>query len=71
MNLKLDVKLLLTLLLIVSTLGGFYYTTQLRLDLLEKTIGEQQEVVSEVNALKKQVVRLHKKITRLEDAKGK
>jgi hypothetical protein len=71
MNLKLDVKLLLTLLLIVSTLGGFYYTTQLRLDLIEKTIGEQQEVVSEVNALKKQVVRLHKKITRLEDAKGK
>jgi len=71
MNLKLDVKLLLTLLIIVSTLGGFYYTTQLRLDLLEKTIGEQQEVVSEVNALKKQVVRLHKKITRLEDTINK
>jgi len=71
MNLKLDVKLLLTLLIIVSTLGGFYYTTQLRLDLLEKTIGEQQEVASEVNALKKQVVRLHKKITRLEDTINK
>jgi hypothetical protein len=71
MNLKLDVKLLLTLLIIVATLGGFYYTTQLRLDLLEKTIGEQLEVVSEVNALKKQVIRLHKKITRLEDANHK
>jgi Tfp pilus assembly protein PilN len=71
MNLKLDVKLLLTLFVIVATLGGFYYTTQLRLDLLEKTISEQQEVVSEVNALKKQVVRLHKKITRLEDASNK
>ena len=71
MNLKLDVKLLLTLFVLVASLGGFYYTTQLRLDVLEKELGEQQGVVSEVNALKKQVVRLHKKITRLEDAKGK
>tara|TARA_Y100000310_G_scaffold342592_1_gene446456 strand:- start:239 stop:463 length:225 start_codon:yes stop_codon:yes gene_type:complete len=68
MNLKLDVKLLLTLLVMVAGLGGFYYTTQLRLDVLEKEIDEQQGVVSEVHALKKQVVRLHKKIARLQDA---
>jgi Tfp pilus assembly protein PilN len=54
----------------VAGLGGFYYTTQLRLDVLEKELNEQQSVISEVNALKKQVIRLHKKIARLEDAKG-
>jgi TolA-binding protein len=54
----------------VAGLGGFYYTTQLRLDVIEKELNEQQSVVSEVNALKKQIVRLHKKIARLEDVKG-
>jgi len=71
MNLKLDIKLLLTLLVIVASLGGFYYTTQLRLDVLEKSISTSQNIISEVNALKKQVIRLHKKVTRLEDANDK
>ena len=43
-----DIKTLITLLTIAATLGGFYYTTQSRLDLLE----------TEVTHLKKQVKRI-------------
>jgi hypothetical protein len=48
---KLDVKTLITLLTIAATLGGFYYTTQARLDSLE------QEVVQ----VKKQIKRITRK----------
>ena len=48
---KLDVKTLITLLTIAATLGGFYYTTQARLDSLE------QEVVY----VKKQIKRIIRK----------
>ena len=45
---KLDVKTLITLLTIAATLGGFYYTTQNRLDNLEQ----------EVSQVKKQIKRI-------------
>ena len=45
---KLDIKTLITLLAIAATLGGFYYTTQARLDNLEQ----------EVTQVKKQIKRL-------------
>tara|TARA_R100000152_G_C6661233_1_gene100053 strand:- start:214 stop:372 length:159 start_codon:yes stop_codon:yes gene_type:complete len=48
---KIDIKTLITLLTIAATLGGFYYTTQSRLDNLEQ----------EVTTLKKQVKRLARK----------
>ena len=48
---KLDVKTLITLLTIATTLGGFYYTTQARLDNLEQ----------EVSQVKKQIKRLTRK----------
>mgnify|MGYP003114537394 CR=1 FL=1 len=48
---KIDIKTLITLLTIAATLGGFYYTTQTRLDSLE----------SEVSQLQKQVKRLARK----------
>ena len=51
MDLKLDIKTLITLLTIAATLGGFYYSTQSRIDDLEK----------EVTVLKKQVKKLNRK----------
>ncbi len=48
---NIDIKTLITLLTIAATLGGFYYTTQTRLDSLE----------SEVSQLPKQVKRLARK----------
>ena len=48
---KLDIKTLITLLTIAATLGGFYYTTQVRLDNLEQ----------EVSQVKKQIKRLTRK----------
>ena len=45
---KLDIKTLITLLTIAAVLGGFYYTTQIRLDSLEQ----------EVTQVKKQIKRL-------------
>ena len=48
---KLDIKTLITLLTIAATLGGFYYTTQSRLDNLEE----------EVSQVKKQIKRLTRK----------
>tara|TARA_R100000008_G_scaffold84280_2_gene71298 strand:+ start:62 stop:217 length:156 start_codon:yes stop_codon:yes gene_type:complete len=48
---KLDIKTLIALLTIAATLGGFYFTTQARLDSLE------QEVVQ----VKKQIKRLTRK----------
>ena len=51
MDLKLDIKTLITLLTIAATLGGFYFSTQSRIDDLEK----------EANVLKKQVKKLARK----------
>jgi uncharacterized protein HemX len=48
---KIDIKTLIALLTIAATLGGFYYTTQSRLDSLE----------SEVSQLQKQVKRIARK----------
>ena len=49
---KIDIKTLITLLTIAATLGGFYYTTQSRLDTLE----------GEVTQLKKQVKRISRQV---------
>ena len=48
---KLDIKTLINLLTLAATLGGFYYTTQSRLDNLE----------GEVTTLKKQIKRIARK----------
>ena len=53
-NMKLDIKTLITLLTFAATLGGFYYTTQIRLDSLEQ----------EVTKLQKQVKRIARKNTK-------
>ena len=51
MDIKLDIKTLIAILTIAATLGGFYYTTQTRLDSLEQ----------EVTSLKKQIKRMVRK----------
>ena len=35
---KLDIKTLITLVTFAATMGGFYYSTQLRLDHLEENV---------------------------------
>ena len=37
-KMKLDIKTVITLLTFAAILGGFYYTTQMRLDSLEKDV---------------------------------
>ena len=54
MNMKVDIKTLITICTIAATLGGFYYTTQTRLDSLEQ----------EVTSLKKQIKRIARKNTK-------
>ena len=54
MNMKVDIKTLITICTIAATLGGFYYTTQSRLDSLEQ----------EVTSLKKQIKRIARKNTK-------
>ena len=42
---KLDIKTLITLFTIAATLGGFFYSTQLRLDSLEEDVAKLQKQV--------------------------
>ena len=45
---NLDIKTLITLLTIATTLGGFYYTTQSRLDILESDVIKLQKQVKKI-----------------------
>ena len=62
---KLDAKTLIPILSIVALLGGFYYTTQLRLDTLEEKVGAfdtlEQELSKRIGTLEKRVNRINKK----------
>ena len=51
MKFNLDIKTLITLFTIATVLGGFYYSTQIRLDNLE----------SEISQMHKQIKRLTRK----------
>lgn len=65
-SIKLDIKLLLGLAALIATLGGFYYTTEMRLDNLEAAI-EQNNGAQNVENLKKQINALRKRVKRLEN----
>jgi hypothetical protein len=65
MDFKIDIKLLITLLIMATTMGGFYYTTQLRLDSLEMGIAECKSN-HQVDQLKKKVQNLSKRVKKLE-----
>ena len=45
---NLDIKTLIALLTIAATLGGFYYTTQNRLDSLETEVTNLQKQVKKI-----------------------
>ena len=64
MNFKMDIKLLITVFAIAAGLGGFYYTTQLRLDRVEVAL---EEPIHDCQSLKKQVQNLVKRVKRLEN----
>ena len=59
MEVKLDIKTLITVAGVVAILGGFYYSTQYRLVLLEKQISEiSQKIdmqIGELNQIQKQL----------------
>ena len=42
---KLDIKTLITLFTIAATLGGFYYSTQIRLDNHEEDVVKMQKQI--------------------------
>jgi len=42
---KIDIKTLITIITIACTLGGFYYSTQLRLDHLETNVAKLQKQI--------------------------
>ena len=56
-DIKLDLKVVLTILSAACVLGGFYYTTQHRLDNLEQKI---EDIESDISKVKKSVNRKNK-----------
>ena len=52
---NLDIKTLITLLTIAATLGGFYYTTQNRLDILESDVIKLQKQVKKITRQSKKL----------------
>ena len=59
MNLTMDIKTLIAVATIVALMGGFYYSTQYRLDTLESQIGEVSQKLDtqrgEIRQLRKQI----------------
>lgn len=49
---KLDIKTLITIITFAATMGGFYYSTQLRLDHLEDKV---TGIEKQIKQLKRQV----------------
>jgi len=48
---KLDIKTIITLLTMAAALGGFYYTTQMRLDSLEQEVASLKKADSKLRKL--------------------
>jgi len=49
---KLDIKTLITLITFAATMGGFYYSTQLRLDHLEENIVTVEKKIKQLKRSK-------------------
>ena len=49
---KLDIKTLITIITFAATMGGFYYTTQLRLDHLEENITSIEKKIKHIKKTK-------------------
>ena len=59
---KLDIKTIITLVTFAATMGGFYYSTQLRLDQLES---DMDSMTSELDAVKSDNAKTLKKVKNL------
>lgn len=53
MKLDLDLKTLITIVAFAATMGGFYYTTQSRLDSLETEVTQLQKQIKRITRLNK------------------
>ena len=51
MKAEIDIKTALTIGAAIAILGGFYYTTQMRLDNIEQEISELHSEISKTNKL--------------------
>ena len=50
---KLDIKTLVTIVTFAATLGGFYYSTQLRLDQLEEDVVKVEKQLKQLKKRKR------------------
>ena len=69
MKLNLDIKSLVLIITTACVLGGFYYTTILRLDSLETKCSEcknlYHSVIDKVVVLEKEVIRLRRQVKKM------
>lgn len=72
-NIKIDFKTLLTVSGILIAIGGFYYTTQMRLDSLESEvqilIEDMRSTRTTMDGVSKHMKRVSKRVTKLENKK--
>ena len=54
---KLDIKTLITIVTFAATMGGFYYSTQLRLDHLEENVLSVEKQIKQLKRQKKKGVK--------------
>ena len=51
-KMKLDIKTLITIVTFAATMGGFYYTTQLRLNHLEENVASIEKKIKHIKKSK-------------------
>ncbi len=52
---KIDIKTLITIVTFAATMGGFYYSTQLRLEHLENSVSSVEKQIKQLKKQKKRV----------------
>ena len=50
---KVDIKVLITIVTFAATMGGFYYSTQLRLNHLEENVASMEKQIKQLKKKKK------------------
>ena len=68
MDFKINVKTLILIIGIACTLGGFYYTTNLRLNILEN---DNKALQTQINGTKALITRLENRLNRLKKRMNK
>ena len=52
---KLDIKTLITIITFAATMGGFYYSTQIRLDHLEDKVAGIEKQIKQIKKTKRKL----------------